>query len=419
MRIKLILFGIIGFLTVLSVLTLGVGTAKADGIIYWDGNGFKLCDYGSHWNLNPGRGVDSAILYINGVAYPMSQHGGGDWEAFGPPIYEYPLVYATYTGVGNDLLHITQSLCVVGPTETATKTPTKTFTPSPSYTVTPQDPTETFTSTPTNTKTFTPSPTHTSTATDTPTNTATATETNTPTKTATNTATNTATSTSTNTATNTATSTYTASPTGTYITPTPSDTPTPTKTSTPTFTASPTETATATKTSTGTSTLTPTETPTLTNTPTLTVTTIITPTETPKPPVPAISTEENDYPGLLMGTMYANNTSYEIYSGVKGNDGSLLLPNSVKGGALYNNQLWIHRIWNTGWFKLSKGDIITVKLTDGTIVKYKVTGSTVEPYGKYFDTRNLVIVSCYGANGTWEGVEVYTLKVIKIIGDKS
>ena len=354
-----------------------------DGTIYWDGNGYKLCDYGSHWNLNPGHGVDSAVLYINNVAYTMSQHGGsgGDWEAFGPPIFSYPDVYATYTGEGNDQLHITESLCVEGPTPT----PTYTFTPTKTSTATP---TETSTATPTKTNTPTATPTHTST----PTETATPTETNTPT----------------------ATNTYTSTPTGTYVTPTPTYTSTPTATYTPTVTNTPTPRETPTETPTMTSTPTETQPETPTATPTH-CEHCGTPTATPKPPKPAVADYELLYPGKQLGALDANNTTYIVYRGVAGTDGSLLLPSAIKGGALYEHQIWIHRAWNDGWFKLSNGETVTLRMLDGSIYKFQITGSTIQPYGEYFNDGQLHIISCYGANaGPWQGVEVYNLKAIGI-----
>lgn len=213
--------------------------------------------------------------------------------------------------------------------------------------------------------------------------------------------------------------------------PTPTETETPTETFTPTPTEpTPTETITVTPTPTGTVTVTPTETPTETptvtptptetptETPTPTVTPTNTPTqppytETPKPPQPAEANVRVKYPGKLMGTMYANNTYYAVYKGVGGPDGILLLPSDSKGGALYNNQVWIHRTWNSGWFKLAKDEIVKIVYDDGTIYYYQVTGSTHQPYGQYFNDGTFHIVSCYGAlPGTWDGVEVYNLEII-------
>jgi len=310
--------------------------------------------------------------------------------------------------------------------------------------------------TPTPTLTFTPTwtPTYTSTPTETPTETATATATNTPTETPTSTSTETPTSTPTETAT--ATATYTSTPT---------DTPTDTPTSTATFTATPPDTDTPTPTYTNTptepptATNTPTEPPTATNTPTEPPTSTPTPTdvtptptevtptptdvtptptdvtptptgtptqpprrytETPKPPQPAGANMRIAYPNEAVGTMYANGTSYLVYNGVSAPDGTLLLPSKDRGGALYNNQIWIHRAWNSGWFKLAKDEVVGINYTNGTIYYYQVTGSTRQPYGKYFNDGIFHIVSCYGANPEgWDGVEVYNLKLIKISTDRA
>ena len=286
--------------------------------------------------------------------------------------------------------------------------------------------------TPEPTLTFTPTwtPTYTSTPTETPTETATATATNTPTETPTSTSTETPTSTPTETAT--ATATYTSTPT---------DTPTDTPTSTATFTATPPDTDTPTPTYTNT----PTEPPTATNTPTEPPTSTPTPTdvtptptevtptptgtptepprryiETPKPPQPAGDNMRIAYPNEAVGTMYANGTSYLVYNGVSAPDGTLLLPSKDRGGALYNNQIWIHRAWNSGWFKLAKDEVVGINYTDGTTYYYQVTGSTKQPYGKYFNDGIFHIVSCYGANPEgWDGVEVYNLKLIKISTDRA
>ncbi len=113
--------------------------------------------------------------------------------------------------------------------------------------------------------------------------------------------------------------------------------------------------------------------------------------------------------------MYANGTGYLVYKGVSAEDGTLLLPTKEKGGALYDNQIWIHRAWNSGWFKLSKGEVVGIIYTNGIVYYYEVTGSTHEPYGQYFDDGTFHIVTCYGADGgKWNGVEVYNLELIKI-----
>ena len=308
----------------------------------------------------------------------------------------------------------------VCPLPTDTPTPTETNTPTATHTSTPTDTptnTPTFTSTPTDTPTNTP--TSTATFTSTPTDTSTPTYTNTPTKTPTNTPTptktNTPSPTPTGTLTPTDTPTITSTPTSTH-TSTPTFTSTPTHTSTPTYTPTPTETVTVTPTPTKP----PIITPTSTIAPTKTIVPTVTPTqspktETPKPPIPADAKSSAKYPGKVLGTMYANDTSYIIYNGVSGTNNVLLLPNVSKGGALYDNQIWIHRIWNSGWFKLAKDEIVKIVYNNDITYYYQVTGSTLQPYGQYFDDGKFYIVSCYSnESGKWEGVEVFSLKLINI-----
>lgn len=177
------------FLIVLVILQFSGGFARADGTVVWGGNGSVNlpCEFGAHWNLVHGDDIVSAVIYVNGTAYPMSNHGGsGTWDADSSgylPSDPLPSVHVEYSGghEPNDYF-ITLSHCVDGatPTFTPTFTPTNTPTFTPSFT--PTD-TPTYTSTPTDTPTFTPTntPTFTSTPTDTPTNTPTDTPTNTPT----------------------------------------------------------------------------------------------------------------------------------------------------------------------------------------------------------------------------------------------
>lgn len=234
---------------------------------------------------------------------------------------------------------------------------------------------------PTATPTATDVPTNTPTATDVPTNTPTATATNTPTFTPTNTATATSTEGPSPTPTNTATATATS-------TEGPSPTPTNTSTATPTETEGPSPTPTSTPTTSG-------------------------PTETPRPPKAAVAFSMNnaDYPSKIMGTMNVNKNSYTIYFGVNAPDGTLLLPTKVKGGALYNNQIWLHRAWNSGWFNLKTGDTLSITFADGKNELYKVVNSSYESYGKYFNDGKLHIITCYGLT-TWEGVEVFDLELM-------
>jgi hypothetical protein len=113
--------------------------------------------------------------------------------------------------------------------------------------------------------------------------------------------------------------------------------------------------------------------------------------------------------------MYANGTSYLVYPAVGSPDGVLLLPTAEKGGALYNNQIWIHRTWNTGWFKLADKEIVKIVYYDGTTYTYQLTGNTRLPYGQYPTDNLFHIISCYGENpGKWDGVQVYDFNLISI-----
>lgn len=384
-------FFAIPLLLIISIVTLAFRNTQSDGSIYWEGNGRESlpCESGAHWIFSPGDGYTSVILYILGVPYPMEQNGGpaSSWEVdtgsyLGENLQNND-VWVVYSGEGSGFIKL--SHCIECPT------PTPTFTETPDNT-----PTSTSTYTPTSTNTYTPTPSDTYTPTPTFTNTPTSTKTHTPTPS------------------NTPTTTYTPSPTPTG-TLTPTDTYTPTPTQTATYTPTETSTPTVTPTKTYTPTVTVTPEPTSTETPTA----FPTATNTPRPPEPAEADSNVSYPGEPIGTLYANKTSYSIYEGVNAADGSLLLPGSEKGGALYQNQLWIHRAWNSGWFKLAKGDLIGIVYTNGSIYYYEVTGSTIESYGKYFSDGKFHIITCYGAeSGVWSGVEVYNLKLIKIINIK-
>jgi hypothetical protein len=383
MKNKFMLVGSL-LVAVLAVFTVGtVNVARADGTIYWEGNGSEIlpCEYGGHWVLAPASGIESATLTVNGSDYTMRQSGQGSWSADSEGYLDASLTaFVSYTGEGSDGNHLQLSHCTEGdkptlPPPPPTKTPTQSSTP-------------TITSSPTDTPTITTTPTSTNTSTPTTTGTITPTDTNTPTPTSTGTIT----------------ATLTATPTSTgtlTVTPTPTDTNTPTPTSTGTITTTPTPTETQTETPT--ETIVPTETP------------VETPTGTPKPPQPAGANMKVNYPSEAIGTMYANGTSYLIYDGISDFDGVLLLPSITKGGALYNNQIWIHRAWNTGWFKLAKDEVIGIEYNSGIIYYYQVIDSAQQPYGEYFDDGTFHIISCYGAKpGAWDGVEVFNLKLIKI-----
>lgn len=199
----------------------------------------------------------------------------------------------------------------------------------------------------------------------------------------------------------TSTSTNEPFPTPTY-TNTPTATPTNTDPPTPTGTFIPTNTPTKTPTNI------PTETP--TNMPTETPTNIPDPTETPRPPVPAESNSRTGYKGDLLGTVYMDGRSYELYQGVNAPDGTLALPSVKRGAALFNNTIWVHRVWNSGWLNLKVGETVMI-LRDGKFSFYKIIKSEDLPYGDYPKGDNLYVATCMSTDGiSWTNVELFTLE---------
>jgi len=378
-----LVFAVIGI-----VLISSVRVVRADGTIWWEGNGSGNlpCEYGALWILAPAPDVTSATLNVNGNSYDMTKYGN-NWKGNSDGYLDANLVaYVEYTGDAPDA-HLQLSHCDPGnptqtPPPTITSTPvTSTETPvTPTETpVTPTDTpvTPTITSTPiTPTPTETPvTPTETSTpVTYTPTPTDTATPV-TPTPTATNT------------------DTPTASPTGTWI---PTETPTNTPTDTPTITT--------------TITVTPTEE--ITPIPTITTSPTEETTATPRPPAPALSDSRVGYSGKLLGTMFVDNTLYKLYQGVNAPNGALALPTIERGGAIYLNTIWVHRAWNTGWLNIKNGDTIVITLGDN-IYTYTVMDSSYQKYGTYLYNSNLYVASCYsGDNKEWTGVQFYRLELV-------
>lgn len=170
-------------LILIVILSFMLSASGLIGVVVWLGNGSdKLpCEYGAHWNFIHGDDITGATLYVNGVPYPMSNHGGGGtWDAYSNEpllLNPLPIVYAEYTGghEPNDYF-ITLSHCNES-SSTPTPTPTETSTPTYDPTSTSTQPTITSTNTPTwtptSTVTFTATPTQTGTPepTDTPTST--------------------------------------------------------------------------------------------------------------------------------------------------------------------------------------------------------------------------------------------------------
>lgn len=346
------MFGVIG------ILLITVSSALAwDGRVYWDGQGYtEPCQYGTHWVLSGNSlNITGASLTVGSWNGAMHQSGGGSWSADSEGyVNNNTSVYADYIGdLGEGFLKL--SHCIDG---------TPTDTPFPTSTST-----DVYTETPTNTPTKTPTV-------ITPTITLTNTPMNTPTRTATY-VTNTPTITSTGTqSTSTATATRTQTPTQT-------STPVTTETSTPTNTVDPTET----------STVVPTVTP------------INTLTATPKPPSPAYVIDEVDFTGDYLGTAVIDGVHFILYSGMSDANGTLLLPSTTYGASVYQNTMWVHRLWKTGWLHIEVGD--TVIINNYTFV---VVRRVFLPYGVYPDGNEYKIATCYSDANGWAGVEVYYLK---------
>jgi len=283
---KIPVLSIISFFIGVFFVLLSNSNVRADGIIYWEGNGSGNlpCEYGGLWILAPAQDVTSAVLTVNGGSYDMTKFGN-NWKASSDGYLAEPIdAYVTYTGDAPDA-HLQLSHCEPSnPTQTPTSpsdTPTATMTST--ITSTPVTPTPTVSNTPTSTATNTPTETRT--------------PTNTPTRTA------------------------------TYVTNTPTITSTgtqPTSTATDPATQTPTSTSTSTETSTPTSTTTsvPTETQTQTPTPTP----LDTSTATPKPPAPAVAYKisnleyvRNNY----LGTAVIDEVSFILYKGVSDSNGTL------------------------------------------------------------------------------------------------
>ena len=162
---KIFVFFVVVAISAITVL--GTSTAKADGIITWVGNGSENlpCEYGGHWVLAPSFNITSAILTVDGVNYPMIQHGNGSWSADSEGSLSSDLsAWVEFVGEGDEKNHLQLSHCIEGgPTNTPTDDPTATQTE-----IFTETPTETPTNTPTDTATETPVSTETSVPTSTP-----------------------------------------------------------------------------------------------------------------------------------------------------------------------------------------------------------------------------------------------------------
>jgi hypothetical protein len=152
-------------------------------------------------------------------------------------------------------------------------------------------------------------------------------------------------------------------------------------------------------------TLTPTIPPTLV--PTFTPTS---PTNTPFPPKASIASDNVVYTGQYLGDMVIDGLIFDLYQGVNASDGSLMLPSFNKGAALYQNVVWVHRLWRVGWLNIKVGDVITIN-----DASYKVTETKYIEYGVYpKDSAGIqYIATCYSAEGKWVGVQLYKVELIR------
>jgi hypothetical protein len=375
-------------LAVIVAVLLSYSVARADGVIPWTGNGSDNlpCEYGGYWVLAPGFGIETAVLTVNGNDYTMEQVGN-NWKATSVGYLDGNLNgYVNYTGPGDERDHLQLSHC-----EPANPPPTPTpLPPTATPTQTPVTPTSTYTFTPTFTPTFTGEPpTATPTETNVPTNTPTITPTRDP-------------------------GSPTPTVTGTQPTPTETTVPTETPTSQPSLTPTNTQPP-VTPTSTAT---TPPVTPTSTATaPPVTVTPTVPPmpTSTPKPPNAGVADDmlASPYPSDLLWKMTLDGKVYDVYTGVNAADGTLMLPTKFYGGALYNNIIWVHRLWRGGYINLDIGDTITITDEHGYTEEYKVTDLSFMEYGVYPKTLKgsdyKYIATCYSNGETFIGVELFKL----------
>lgn len=106
----------------LAALALCATPAFATGstTIQWEGHGSESlpCSGSEHWVLSPAQGITSATLYIDGVAYTMTQSGGGSYSADTNVGFDgSQSVSVTYFGP-NDTAFLKLSHCDSGETTT-------------------------------------------------------------------------------------------------------------------------------------------------------------------------------------------------------------------------------------------------------------------------------------------------------------
>ena len=123
----------------------------------------------------------------------------------------------------------------------------------------------------------------------------------------------------------------------------------------------------------------------------------------------------SDEMGKLLGTMQIGMWNFEVFSGMNAPDGSLALPEKVKGASLYQNTLWVHRLWKSGWLNIEVGS--TLRIFDNY---YAITDVEYIPYGVYPEDSYGIkyLASCYMVDGNWAGVALYTLTPVRMVEEK-
>ena len=110
------------------------GPAFAADPVEWDGQGSENlpCEYGGHWVLAPSFGVESPVLTVDGLEYPMTQHGEGAWSADSlGPIDDGVVAFVTFAGEGDERNHLQLSHCTEGETSESPSPSPSPESPSP------------------------------------------------------------------------------------------------------------------------------------------------------------------------------------------------------------------------------------------------------------------------------------------------
>jgi hypothetical protein len=110
--------------------------------------------------------------------------------------------------------------------------------------------------------------------------------------------------------------------------------------------------------------------------------------------------------------MYIGKESFKLYQGVNAPDGTLLLPSAIRGAALYQNTIWIHRLWHSGWVDIRPGMSVYVDyIYEGSRAYFVVNSERID-YGTYPPTGLGIeyLATCYkDSKGQWAGVELFKL----------